>query len=834
VKLPRTLGRYEVIEAIGTGSTGALYRARDPRIGREVAIKLVREGTDNPDIRNRFAREARSAGRLSHPNIVTVYDIGTHDGLPFIAMEYVPGRTFADLIRERAPLALARKLQMMEEVCAGLAHAHEAGIVHRDIRPANLIVGRDGIVKILDFGIAKLLDSGLTQPGVMLGAMNYMAPEQITGVAVDRRSDVFAAGAVLYELLSYEQAFPGGLQTAVLGHILNGAPVPLREHCPDLDPALVRIVEQALEKDPARRFQSAEELQEALAAVRLGASDLAAGAEEPASVEQPTVLMTSVRLSDRTIGSGGASAAAGPDADALAAAERACEAGDLNRAIAACEEVLRVDPSESRALALLDRLHAVADDRQVSGWIAEAGDHLSRGEVGAAADLAAAAAADGHDRPALAELCAQLEAARAAIRREAAAWFDARARAAAAVEDVALALALAGGARELDPDFAAAHTLAANLERAAAAAEDEAAVREAVADARRRFLDGDEQGAIRLMDAMASTHALAARAAEDLRVVLDARARARPAPAAGGAPALADAPTVLASAVDLDALTGAASPLPLGARDLDRAAAPVPTTARADAVRAADAISLAPPAAGPPVEVSVGARSERPQRAPTAPPALQRPVVWMAAAAALLVLVLGGLWARSRPAATQVARPAVPPPAAARAEAPPAAAAVPAPGDRPQPAPPQEPAAPAATYTVTIVGEYSFTVEYPGGRRPAAARQRLTLPAGRTTEVRLTNPAVFLDAAVPIRGEPDESKSIKAPALSSITVYNSWNESCEIAIDDRVVGYHPVTQQLVAGPHEVSLKCKDGRAPRPQRVNVPATHGALVTFTKNE
>ena len=144
MKIPRSLGRYEVVDLIGQGGMGALYRARDPRIGRYVAIKLLRPGYDTPELRDRFSREARAAGSLSHPNIVTIYDVGEHDGLPFIAMEYVRGETFADLVCLRPPLSVLRKVQLTEEVCAGLAHAHEAGIVHRDIKPANLIVGPGG------------------------------------------------------------------------------------------------------------------------------------------------------------------------------------------------------------------------------------------------------------------------------------------------------------------------------------------------------------------------------------------------------------------------------------------------------------------------------------------------------------------------------------------------------------------------------------------------------------------------------------------------------------------------------------------------------------------
>src|SRR6185369_15438550 len=266
---PRTLGRYEVVDLIGQGGMGALYRARDPRIGRYVAIKLLRQGYDTPELRDRFSREAIAAGSLSHPNIVTIYDVGEHDGLPFIAMEYVRGDTFADLVCLRPPLSIPRKLQLTEEVCAGLAHAHEAGIVHRDIKPANLIVGPEGTVKILDFGIAKLSATGITQPGAIMGTLNYMSPEQVKGTTVDARADIFSVGAVLYELLSHQLAFPGQLPDEVFHQILTGVPTPITEYCPDLDPRLVRLVDQALEKDPDDRFENIAAVQRELSAIRL-------------------------------------------------------------------------------------------------------------------------------------------------------------------------------------------------------------------------------------------------------------------------------------------------------------------------------------------------------------------------------------------------------------------------------------------------------------------------------------------------------------------------------------------------------------------------------------
>src|SRR5262245_3754595 len=321
---------------------GALYRARDPRIGRYVAIKLLRPGYDTPELRDRFSREARAAGILSHPNIVTIYDVGEHDGLPFIAMEFVRGDTFADLICLRPPLPVMRKVQLTEEVCSGLAHAHEMNIVHRDITPANLIVGPEGTVKILDFGIAKLTATSTTLPGSILGTLNYMSPEQIRGTAVDARADIFSVGAVLYELLSHQPAFPGQLPDDVLPRILHGAPTPLLEYCPDLDPRLVEIVDKALEKDPDQRFQTIVSLQRALAAVRM-APDFGT----PGSAE------TRKRRAEQID-------------QHLADVQRAFDAGQYEAAIESCKQILMLDSSDQRALDHLGRIHAAMDERQAA------------------------------------------------------------------------------------------------------------------------------------------------------------------------------------------------------------------------------------------------------------------------------------------------------------------------------------------------------------------------------------------------------------------------------------------------------------------------------------
>jgi predicted Ser/Thr protein kinase len=256
--VPTKIGRYAIVEHLGQGGMGVVYLATDPALGRTVAIKMLTE--DNAELRERFAGEARSAAALKHNNIVTIYDVGQDDGRPFIAMEFLDGETMADVIRRGAPLPIGRKLQLVIELCAGLGYAHRCGIVHRDIKPANLIITRDGTLKILDFGIARVTaeatDRGLTRAGALVGSFHYMSPEQAEGLPVDERSDIFSVGLVLYELLSSQRAFSGDSSPVVLHRIVNNKPRPIRELCPDMDSDLERIVNTALAKNPAARYQT--------------------------------------------------------------------------------------------------------------------------------------------------------------------------------------------------------------------------------------------------------------------------------------------------------------------------------------------------------------------------------------------------------------------------------------------------------------------------------------------------------------------------------------------------------------------------------------------------
>jgi tetratricopeptide (TPR) repeat protein len=247
---------------------GAVYVAHDPVLGRMVAIKVFLSDLDLPDAGERFTREARSAAALSHANIVTVFDFGEYDSRPYIAMEYVPGETLSDLIKRKASVSLADKLRWMEELCAGAAYAHRIGVVHRDIKPMNLMVDRSSRLKILDFGIAKMLGSFASSATALVGTPGYMAPEQILGGTIDNRADIFSIGVVCYELLSYTHAFPGENTHAITHRILTQEPAPLLDLVPGLAPDLAACIEQAMRKTAAERLADAEEFRAALARAR--------------------------------------------------------------------------------------------------------------------------------------------------------------------------------------------------------------------------------------------------------------------------------------------------------------------------------------------------------------------------------------------------------------------------------------------------------------------------------------------------------------------------------------------------------------------------------------
>jgi len=272
----KQLGKYKILARIGRGAMGEVYRAYDPVLNREVAVKTMSSdvGAD-PELRKRFEREAQSAARLNHPNVTTVYDYGEEQGQVYIAMELLEGSDLKELIKKQTQLALPEKLGLMEQMAEGLAFAHSKGVVHRDLKPANIHVQRGGQVKIMDFGLARFATSDMTRAGAILGTPNYMSPEQVRGEKATAQSDVFSLGAVFYELLTYRKAFTGETLHGVLFQVVQASPEPLPQVLPGLPATLSQTVERALAKDAAKRFRDAGELRDALRAVRADMGGLA-------------------------------------------------------------------------------------------------------------------------------------------------------------------------------------------------------------------------------------------------------------------------------------------------------------------------------------------------------------------------------------------------------------------------------------------------------------------------------------------------------------------------------------------------------------------------------
>ena len=261
------LGPYRIAGVIGEGGMGVVYRAKDTRLGRDVAVKvLTNVATEDRERLQRFEQEARATGMLNHPNLLTIYDVGRDGGAPYIVSELLEGETLRDRLG-RGPLAPRRAVDAALQVANGLAAAHEKGIIHRDLKPENIFLTRDGRAKILDFGIAKLsasaegaFQSAATEPGMVLGTVGYMSPEQVRGEAVDTRSDIFSFGAILYEMLTGARAFKRDSSIETLSAILKEDPPDLTEKMPNIPPALERLVRRCLEKERDLRFQSARDL----------------------------------------------------------------------------------------------------------------------------------------------------------------------------------------------------------------------------------------------------------------------------------------------------------------------------------------------------------------------------------------------------------------------------------------------------------------------------------------------------------------------------------------------------------------------------------------------
>jgi len=349
----KKLGKYDVLDVIGRGSTSVIYKAVDPGIGRVVAIKMMTGAfRENPELLQRFYREARSAGKLQHPNIVTIYDLGEHDGNPYLVMEFLEGQSLENVIRTHRPISLEEKLDIVIQVCEGVGYAHERQIIHRDIKPANVMFVQDRRVKIVDFGIARVGNDGMTRPGQIMGSIHHISPEQINVGNVDARSDIFSIGVLLYQLLTAKLPFEGRDTGETLMKILHEPPPPLQQFLIAYPPELDEIIDRVLAKDRELRFQAAQDL-----------------AFELTHIQE--------RLRREWA------------AEYLKAAEEARAAGHLSRAKEQLLQVLKIDRQDVRAALpreLKQQIQKQQRSEQARDLQSEAEKAVTRGELGEALD----------------------------------------------------------------------------------------------------------------------------------------------------------------------------------------------------------------------------------------------------------------------------------------------------------------------------------------------------------------------------------------------------------------------------------------------------------------
>ncbi len=351
-KVVQKIGKYEIVAELGQGGMGVVYKARDPFIGRLVALKTITpELVSDPEILKRFYREAQSAGTLQHPNIVTIYDLGEADGRPYIAMEFVEGESLQSIINRRARIPLAAKLKLVQQFCEGLDHAHKHGFVHRDVKPANILVTNDGVVKVVDFGIVHLESTNLTKTGMFLGTIHYASPEQINDGRVDSRSDLWSVTAVVYEFIAYKKAFDGSNIAAIIAKVLSAEPEPLSRLCPGVPVELDNVISKGLKKNIDERYQSLDEMLGGLLPIARG-------------------------LQQTFIG------------DLLIEARDLRDKGDYNGAQEKVRAVLILDNTHAEAKRLYSEvsseIHRVGPQQRAKKLVSEAEQAFSRGEFGEA------------------------------------------------------------------------------------------------------------------------------------------------------------------------------------------------------------------------------------------------------------------------------------------------------------------------------------------------------------------------------------------------------------------------------------------------------------------
>ena len=768
--LPASIGRYEIKAFIARGGMGTLYLATDPVLQRQVAIKLLREA-DNEELRTRFTREARAAANLRHRNIVTIFDVGEHQGQPFMAMEYIHGQTVHALLRSEPPPSTIRRLQFVEDLCDGLSYAHKRGVVHRDIKPANLMIDAEGTLKILDFGIARAAaESGMTQAGLLVGSLNYMSPEQVAGTTIDSRSDIFAVGTVMYELLTRRQAFPGAIDGGVLNRILNVDPEPMETLVPHLDPALTAIVRRALHKNPAQRYGDLVQMRTEVVHAR-HALEASLG---PAVDETIAVLP-----SDQTTRVTPTPSRRGPDRDEIArrrtqqieehvtAARQLLADGRFDDAIARAEQALLLDQNEHRAGDIAERARLQRDEAGAREFLARAQQHLKAGDFTSASSCVREALTlvpESTDAVEMGRVIAEAKAARERERQRAAAIQAALDRGRASLDrgELEAAIAAADEAAAIGPDRAEPRQLKEQaqqaIEKRAREARDRAA-QQTADDARRLFREGQHAEALALLEQFSPAHPvvshlwteLSADAARierehDLARTMVAPTDAEPSEATVFVPRPGDGEpppqsTIVTSVPLLEPTIVAPVATP----------PPVQTRPAGGGGAAADARSRVsgPPEGGPHMSVSGPPEGGPHMHTSQAQPVAQKksPVgLYVAAAAALLLLLGGGFYffgqSSGDPDGTLTqgpsgSGPSGPPPTAPLATTPPATTAPPTspPATTPPPTTPPATTPPPTTRPTTLPRTTTTTVATP-------TTTTTTMPATTTTVPPTTIPIV--------------------------------------------------------------------------------------------
>jgi serine/threonine-protein kinase len=374
----KTIGKYQVQRVLGTGGMGTVYEAVDPVLKRKVAVKTMTPGlAEAPELRLRFLREAQSAGGLRHRNIVTVYDLGDDRGEPYIAMEFIEGTDLEKIIQKKEPLSIERKLDVIRQICEGLGYAHKAGIVHRDVKPANIRLTPDGDVKLMDFGIAHLQSSTMTKSGLVLGTVHYMAPEQVQGRKVDHRADIFSVGAIAYELIAYRRPFEGDSLTTVMFKIMHEEADPSGLPSTDYSPGLEAIVLKALARDPGRRYGSLDDMRTELERLvretaprvlqRAAAGPAAAGAPVPVNGGEASAASRQKVEKEK--------------AERHAEMERARAEGQLQKALVHARRLLELDPGDPALAAAAREIEAAIHEKELEQLCEMALSYAADGDV---------------------------------------------------------------------------------------------------------------------------------------------------------------------------------------------------------------------------------------------------------------------------------------------------------------------------------------------------------------------------------------------------------------------------------------------------------------------